>query len=94
MAGRTASAAVARIAGKRIRAISVIFLLGGSLLYTLGSGRKISLVKSGQEVKIPVQESTEEVKEPSTVQQTLTSKESRRDRRLRQIKKNQRQRRR
>ncbi|MFX0206276.1 MAG: hypothetical protein ACFFDT_09830 [Candidatus Hodarchaeota archaeon] len=73
--------------------ISVIFLLGGSLSYSIGSRRKISLVKSGQEAKTSVQESIEEVKEPSTVP-TLSSKESRRDRRLRQIKKHQRQRRR
>jgi hypothetical protein len=74
--------------------ISVISLLGGSLSYSIGSGRKISLIKSGQEVKIAVQESAKEVKEPSSVQQTPSSKESRRDRRLRQIKKHQRKRRR
>jgi hypothetical protein len=76
--------------------ISGIFLLGGSLSYSIGSGQKISLVKSGQEAKIPVQESTERVEEPSTAQSSTapSSKESRRDRRLRQIKKHQRQRRR
>ncbi|MFX1504853.1 MAG: hypothetical protein ACFFDC_01955 [Promethearchaeota archaeon] len=73
--------------------ISVIFLLGGSISYSLGSRRKISLVKSGQEAKTPVRESTEEVEEPSTVP-TPSSKESRRDKRLRQIKKHQRQRKR
>ncbi|MFW9905743.1 MAG: hypothetical protein ACFFFH_15525 [Candidatus Thorarchaeota archaeon] len=74
--------------------ISVIFLLGGSLSYSVGSGRKITLVKSSQDVITTVQESTEEVKEPSTVQQTPSSKESRRDRRLQQIRKHQRHRRR
>ena len=74
--------------------ISAIFLLGGSLSYSIGSGRKISLVKSSQEVKISVQESVKEVTDPSATQQTPSSKESRRDRRLKQIKKHQRQRRR
>jgi hypothetical protein len=74
--------------------ISVVLLLGGSLTYFIGSGRKISLVKSGQEAEIPVQASTSEVKEPSTIQPSSSSKESRRDRRLQQIKKHQRKRKR
>lgn len=73
--------------------VSIIFLLGGSLFYSIGSGRKISLVKSGEEVETPIQISAEEAKELITVQPGPSSKESRRDRRLRQIKKHQRQRR-
>ncbi|MFX1517029.1 MAG: hypothetical protein ACFFC6_12065 [Promethearchaeota archaeon] len=72
---------------------SAIFMLGGSVVYSIGSGRKISLVKSGQEVEAPVQISAEEIREPSTVQPTLSSKESKRDKRMRQIKKHQRRRR-
>jgi hypothetical protein len=73
--------------------ISGVLLFGGSLTYFIGSGRKISLVKSGQEAEIPIQASTSEVREPGTVQPSPSSKESRRDRRLRQIKKHQRKRR-
>lgn len=71
---------------------SAIFLLGGSLSYSIGSGRKISLVKSGQEVEAPVQMSADEIAEPSADQPSLSAKESKRDRRLRQIKKHQRKR--
>ncbi|MHA2202584.1 MAG: hypothetical protein ACW991_02735 [Candidatus Hodarchaeales archaeon] len=75
-------------------AVSIIFLVVGSLIYSIGSGRKISLVKSGQEVESPTLKSTDEAKESSTAQPAPSSKDSRRDRRLRQIKKHQRQRRR
>ena len=72
--------------------VSTIFLLGGSLFYSIGSGRKISLVKSGQ-VEAPVQISADEIAEPSAVQPSPSAKESKRDKRLRQIKKHQRKKR-
>lgn len=73
--------------------VSIIFLVGGSLTYSIGSGRKISLIKSGQEVETPTTVVVDKDIEPSIVQPGTSSKESRRDRRLRQIKKHQRQRR-
>ncbi|UCG03703.1 MAG: hypothetical protein JSW11_06890 [Candidatus Heimdallarchaeota archaeon] len=73
--------------------VSSLFLLGGTLSYSIGSGRKISLVKSGQ-AEIPIRKTVDIDTEPSTVQSGPTSKESRRDRRLKQIKKHQRQRKR
>lgn len=71
---------------------AIIFFLCGSIAYLIGSGRKILIIKSEQSIlDEPVsQAAADQTGEPLPAQ----SKESRRDRRLRQIKKGQRGRRR
>jgi hypothetical protein len=70
--------------------IAILFSLGGSLFFLVGSGRKILIVKSGEEnvAKPKPQISVDKDGKPSSVKPSPPSKESRRDRRLRQIQKN------
>lgn len=75
--------------------ISVIFIIGGGLSFLIGSGRKIFIVKSGKEI---VAESKPHISDDETEKLIFKetkppSKESRRDKRLRQIQKNQQQKR-
>lgn len=69
--------------------MAILFLLGGSLSFLVGSGRKILIVKSGEEkaAEPKPQISVDKDRKPSSVKPSPPSKESRRDRRLRQIKK-------
>ena len=73
-----------------LTAIAILFLLGGNLSFLVGSGRKILIVKSGEEkvAEPKPQISVDKDRKPSSVKPSPPSKESRRDRRLRQIKKN------
>ena len=68
---------------------SIIFLLVGVLFFLVGSGQKISIAKSGEEIvaQPELQTSADKAISPSSVQPSPPSKKSRRDRRLRQIKK-------
>ncbi|MFX1285275.1 MAG: hypothetical protein ACFFB5_16605 [Promethearchaeota archaeon] len=71
--------------------VAIIFLLGGSLSFLIGSGQKILIVKSGEEV-VAAPELGDKAIEPTSVPTMSSSKESRRDRRLKQIKKHHRRR--
>ncbi|UCG90128.1 MAG: hypothetical protein JSU57_06645 [Candidatus Heimdallarchaeota archaeon] len=71
--------------------IAIFFLLGGSIFFLIGSGREILIIKSGEEM-VATPKSTDKTIEPSPVQSSPSSKESRRDRRLKQIKKHHRRR--
>lgn len=72
--------------------IVIFFFLVGSVSFMVGSGRKISIVKSGEEIarKPKPQISAKEVKEPISVEVSSSSKETKRARRLKQVKNNRR----
>ncbi|MHA2224274.1 MAG: hypothetical protein ACXAC8_03675 [Candidatus Hodarchaeales archaeon] len=69
-------------------AVSIIFLVSGSTLFIVGSGKKVSIMKSEEKPEgiAKPQISTDKRAEPSTPSQ---QKKTRRDRRLKQINKGQ-----
>ncbi len=72
--------------------IAIFLFLGGSVSFMVGSGRKISIVKSGEEIagKPKPQFSAKEAMEPISEEVSSPSKETKRARRLKQVKKNRR----
>lgn len=72
--------------------VALILLISGNLSYFIGSGRKISITKSEEKI-VPIPQpspSIEKISEPSPTKPSSSIKESKRDRRLRQIKKSRR----
>ena len=72
--------------------IVILLFLGGSLSFMVGSGRRISIVKSGEEIALKPRpqisaKQAKETKEPISVEISSPPKESKRARRLKQIKK-------
>jgi len=73
--------------------VAIALLFGGSILFSIGSGQKIQIVKSEEILKVTPKSKEPikaEVEEPSISPPTI--KQTKRDRRLQQIKKHSRRR--